>query len=95
MKILILLDLNLSCLLPMLLFMLGAFLLGWLLKHLFGREKRELAELHITHDELNSKHNAYVSDSTTNIIHWMVDIHLFSQTIISQQKMARNLRRPN
>ena len=65
MKILILLDLNLSCLLPMLLFMLGAFLLGWLLKHLFGREKRELAELHITHDELNSKHNAYVSDSTT------------------------------
>jgi predicted flap endonuclease-1-like 5' DNA nuclease len=59
-----LLAINWSCWLPMLLWMLGAFLLGWLLKHLFGGDNK--AKLFIEeNNQLKMQHQSVVADYST------------------------------
>jgi predicted flap endonuclease-1-like 5' DNA nuclease len=56
-----LLDINWSCWLPMLLWMLGAFILGWLLKQLFGGDNK--AKLFIEeNNQLKMQHQSVVAD---------------------------------
>jgi predicted flap endonuclease-1-like 5' DNA nuclease len=61
--LLFLLAINWSCWLPMLLWMLGAFLLGWLLKHLFGGDGK--AKLFMEEaNQLKMQHQSLVADYT-------------------------------
>ena len=57
---LIILAINWTCILPMLAWLLGAFLLGWLLKHLFGggnkNIERDYNALTIEHNDFTNKY---------------------------------------
>ena len=59
--LLIFLDINWGCWLPMLGWMLGAFLLGWLLRHLFGGNSK-LNLLTEEHNNLKLKHESSLAD---------------------------------
>jgi predicted flap endonuclease-1-like 5' DNA nuclease len=59
----IFLNINWSCLLPILGWMLGAFISGWLLRHLFGGSDNK-AVLMEEHNNLKAKHQAVLADHT-------------------------------
>ncbi len=64
--LLIFLDINWSCWLPILGWMLGAFILGWLLRHLFGGGNKgtnnKAALLLEEHNSLKAKHQSALAD---------------------------------
>ncbi len=59
----IFLEINWSCWLPMLGWLLGAFILGWLLRHLFGGNNK-LNALTEENSKLKAKHQSQMTDLT-------------------------------
>jgi predicted flap endonuclease-1-like 5' DNA nuclease len=58
----IFLDINWSCWLPILGWMLGAFILGWLLRHLFGGNNTKASLLQQEHNNLKALHQSVIAD---------------------------------
>ena len=62
--LLIFLDINWMCILPILGWMLGAFLFGWLLRHLFGGKSKLNLLLH-ENDDLKLRHQSALAEYNT------------------------------
>jgi predicted flap endonuclease-1-like 5' DNA nuclease len=62
----IILSINWMCLWPMALFLLGAFILGWLLKHLFGANNNKVNELMGDINQLKTQQQSAIGAHTSN-----------------------------